>query len=180
LLQPRIGWPGLDSTHPVILEAVVQLTEVLDVLAALFRAADHPDIAEVSTFARGPEPARNGLAVKDKWSGTTFLSGADWKGETPVEMPAVLPPPKKGVQRIATLAVMLLDMARPAQMEAWRLVALPDLGPTDARGATPSGVSIACADGTRVLLRATQGGSQLPTPDDDPNPGWQVPAGLSV
>ncbi|WP_203756294.1 hypothetical protein [Actinoplanes cyaneus] len=84
------------------------------------------------------------------------------------------------MQRIATLAIMLLDKARPAQLQTWRPVALPDLGSTDARGATPAGLSIVCTDGTRFLLRATQGGSQLPTPDEDPHPEWQVPEGLSV
>lgn len=158
----------------------MQLPDILDVLKRLFEAAQHPDIAGVSVFARGSELPRNGIAVKDRWSGTTFLSGADWKGETPVDTPAVLPPPKQGVQRILTLAAWLLDTAKPAQFQAWRLVALPDLGPTDARGTTPAALSIVCADGTRFLLRATQGGSQLPTPGEDPNPDWRVPADLSI
>ncbi|WP_436532878.1 hypothetical protein [Actinoplanes sp. HUAS TT8] len=158
----------------------MQLAELLDLLKRLIEAGQHPDITDVSVFSRGPELARNGVAVKDRWSGSTFLSGSDWKRESPVETPAVLPPPKKGVQRIATLTIMLLDAARPAQLQAWRPVALPDLGPTDARGATPAGLSIVCADGTHFLLRATQGGSQLPTPDEDPHPEWRVPEGLSI
>ncbi|AEV87154.1 hypothetical protein ACWT_6137 [Actinoplanes sp. SE50] len=47
----------------------MQLTEVLDVLKRLIEAAEHPDITEVSVFSRGPELPRNGIAVKDRWSG---------------------------------------------------------------------------------------------------------------
>lgn len=45
----------------------------------------------MTVFNRGPGLSRDGVAVKDRWSGRTFLSGSDWKGETPVDAPAVLP-----------------------------------------------------------------------------------------
>jgi hypothetical protein len=162
------------------LEALVQLTDVLDLLRRLIQAADHPDIAEVRVYAGGDEPLRNGVDVKDQRGGHMFLAGAQWKGETPVEVPELLPPPKLGAQRIAILTVKLLDAARPAELKAWRLVALPDLGPTDARGVAPAGVSLVAADGTKILLRAMHGGSQTGDPAEDPHPDWRVPGTLTV
>lgn len=158
----------------------MQLPEVLDLLQRLLTAAQHPDIVEVRVYSGGPEPARNGVAVKDRRGGNMYLAGAVWKGETPVDAPEVLPPPKLGVQRIAALTVKLLDVAKPAELQAWRLVALPDLGPTDARGVTPSGVSLVGADGSKVLLRALHGGSQTGDPAEDPYPDWRVPATLAI
>jgi hypothetical protein len=160
---------------------VVQLGDVLGLLKRLLEAAGHPDIAEVRLYSGGPEPERNGIAVRDQRHGHMYLAGASWKGETEVPAPDLLPPPKLGAQRIAALVVKLLDVARPAELKAWRLVALPDLGPTDARGVAPSGVSLACSDGTRVLLRATHGGAQAERdPAEDPHPDWQVPETLTV
>ncbi|MEU4558428.1 hypothetical protein AB0F72_08560 [Actinoplanes sp. NPDC023936] len=158
----------------------MQQAEVLDVMKRLFEAAAHPDIAEVRVYGAGTKESPGGVAVKDQRNGSTYLVASPWKGETPVDVPEQLPPPKLGVQRIAVLAVRLLDAARPAQFQAWRLVALPDLGPTDARGTTPAGVSIKCADGTNVLLRAMHGGSQTGDPAEDPHPDWQIPAGITV
>lgn len=158
----------------------MQLTEVLDLLKRLFEAAGHPDIAEVRTYGAGTEQSPAGVDVRDVRRGHTYLAGSSWKGETPVDVPEVLPAPKQGAQRIAILAVKLLDAAQPAQFKAWRLVALPDLGPTDGRGTVPAGVSIVCADGARVLLHATQGSSQAGDPEVDPHPDWQIPAGISI
>jgi hypothetical protein len=160
---------------------LVQLPDVLDLLRRLIEGAQHPDIADVRLYSGGPEPERNGVAVRDQRQGHMYLAGTTWKGETPVDTPDVLPPPKLGAQRIAVLAVKLLDVARPAELKAWRLVALPDLGSTDARGVAPAGVSLACADGTRVLLRATHGGAQAERdPEEDPFPDWRVPDSLAV
>ncbi|MFC7532366.1 hypothetical protein [Actinoplanes sp. GCM10030250] len=95
-------------------------------------------------------------------------------------MPEQLPPPRLGAQRIAVLAAHLLQVASPPQIKASRLVALENLGPTDQRGTVPAGVSLVCADGTRMLLRATSGASQTPYPDEDPHPNWRVPEDIAV
>jgi hypothetical protein len=158
----------------------VQLSETLDLLKRLLDAAGHPDVAEVSLYSGGPEPDRNGVAVKDRRGGHMYLSGATWKGEIPVDTPDVLPPPNLGAQRIAALTVKLLDAAKPVELQAWRLVALPDLGPTDARSVAPTAVSLVGADGSRMLLRATHGGSQTGDPAEDPHPDWRVPEPLTV
>lgn len=158
----------------------MQLGDVLDLLKRLIEAAQHPDIAEVRLYSGGPEPARNGVAVKDVRGGSMFLAGAAWKGETPVDVPEVLPPPKLGAQRIAILTVQLLNAAKPSELQDWRLVALNDLGPTEARSVTPSAVSLIATDGTRFLLRALHGGSQTGDPAEDPHPDWRVPKALSI
>ncbi len=158
----------------------MQLTEVLDLLKRLLVAAQHPDVADVYTYGAGTKESPGGVAVKDVRGGKMFLAGSDWKGEQPIDVPEILPAPKQGAQRILTLAIQLLDAARPAQLQAWRAVTLPDLGPTDARGVTPAGISLVAADGSRFLLRAMHGGSQTGDPDVDPNPEWRVPAGISV
>ena len=158
----------------------MQLNEVLDVMKRLIEAAQHPDIKNVYTYGAGTKESPGGVAAVDERGGKMFLVGSPWKGETPIDAPEQLPPPKSGAQRIAVLAVRLLDAARPAQFAAWRLVALPDLGPTDQRGATPAGVSIKCADGTTFLLRATSGGSQTGDPEVDPHPDWTIPTSITV
>ncbi|GGN39105.1 hypothetical protein GCM10010109_66660 [Actinoplanes campanulatus] len=131
-------------------------------------------------YGEGTPQSPAGVAVKDTRGGSTYLWGTTWRGETPVDLPEVLPPPKLGAQRIAVLAVKLLDAARPAELKAWRLVALPDLGPTDARGVAPAGVGLVAADGSRFLLRATHGGSQTGDPAEDPHPEWRVPEALAI
>ncbi len=92
----------------------------------------------------------------------------------------MLPPPKLGAQRIAVLAAQLLEVARPPQFPQWRLLALNDLGPTDQRGQGPAGVGVVCADGSKVLLRATSGASQTPYPTEDPYPDWRMPVDLTI
>lgn len=153
----------------------MQLVEVLDLVQRLIVAAQHPDIDDVRLYGEGTEQSPAGVAVKDQRGGSTYLWGTTAKGETPVETSVALPPPKLGAQRIAVLVVKLLDAARPGTLQAWRLVALPGLGPTDARGVAPAGVSVIGADGSRFLLRATHGGSQTGDPAEDPFPDWRVP-----
>ncbi|MFC7530208.1 hypothetical protein [Actinoplanes sp. GCM10030250] len=160
----------------------MELTDVLDVFERLFNAAQHPDIAEVRRYGKGTAESLAGVDLRDQRDAHMYLSGpTTWKGkETPLEVPEQLPPPRLGAQRIAVLAAQLLDAAKPAQFRAWRLVALENLGPTDQRGTVPAGVSVLCADGSRILLRATSGASQTPYPAEDPFPQWRVPTPITV
>lgn len=157
----------------------MQLAAVLDVFEALFKAAQHPDVAEVGRYGNDTAPGGQspaGVKVKDARGAHMYLWGAVWKGATTLEVPAVLPTPKWGAQRIAVFAAQLLDVAQPTDFfQSWRLVALPDLGPTNARGQVPAGVEVVCADGTRMLLRSTHGSSQTGDPDEEPCPDYQIP-----
>ena len=62
----------------------------------------------------------------------------------------------------------------------WReWVALPDLGPSDQPGTWPAGVSVVCADGTKMLLRSSATGVTLGAePEQDPFPDYRIPEGV--
>jgi hypothetical protein len=161
------------------LTPVVQLAQVLDVLAALLAAADHPEVAAVERYGQdlvpgGPSPA--GVRVRYRNGSEAYLWVALWPGENPLPTPETLPSPKRRADRIAVFTAQLLDVARPAQFAAWRVVALPDLGPLEESGKAPRGVRIDCADGTSLLLRATSGVGPSGDPDEDPYPGYRIPA----
>ncbi|GIM88792.1 hypothetical protein [Paractinoplanes toevensis] len=166
----------------------MNLPEILDVVEDLLRRAEHPDITAITRYGDsnqpwGPSAERSkvkgvtGLKVAHQSTATAMLWGADLPGETPLDVPATLPEPKYRAARLAILVVQLLDAARPAQFKAWRLVALPDMGPTEQRGTFPSGVSIVTADGTRMLLCTSSTGAMVgDEPAEEPFPDWQVPA----
>jgi hypothetical protein len=162
----------------------VQLAEILDVFEQLLTASGHPDIVSVRRYGTdtapgGPSPA--GVAVKYQSGSHAYLAGGTGAGEVPLAVPEVMPPPKRRASRLAIFAVQLLDVARPEVFKAWRLVALPDGGPDGERGSTfPAGVSLVCADGTRMLLRVTAGSGQQGDPDEDPFPDYVIPADLAV
>lgn len=157
----------------------MQLSAVLDVFEGLFRAAGHPDVVDVGRYGADVEPGGSspaGVKLRDVRGGHMYLWGARWKGETPLAVPEVLPTPRFGHQRIAVFAAQLLEAAQPTDLfESWRLVALPDIGPTEARGQVPAGVSVVCVDGTKVLLRSTHGSSPTGDPDVEPCPEYRIP-----
>jgi hypothetical protein len=156
----------------------VQLAQVLDVLQELHLASGHPEIAAVERFGMDgvpgvPSPA--GIRMRYETGSFAYLWGAVWPGETPVPVPAVLPPPSRRAPRAAAFAAQLLDAARPAAFRAWELVALRDLGPVGERGKVPLGLRITCADGTALLLRATAAGGPHQEPDTEPHPDYRLP-----
>ncbi|GGN05403.1 hypothetical protein FHR83_001401 [Actinoplanes campanulatus] len=162
----------------------MQLAQVLDVIEALFRAAAHPEIEAVERFGAGtapggPSPA--GVRIRYGDGALAYLWGAIWPQETDLPVPDVLPPPAgRRPDRVAVLAVMLLDAARPAAFRSWQLVALADLGPGGERGKAPRGVRIVCADGTSLLLRATAAGGPDRAPSQEPYPDYRIPSGFSA
>jgi hypothetical protein len=161
----------------------VQLAEILDVFEQLLTASGHPDIVSVRRYGTdtapgGPSPA--GVAVKYQSGSHAFLAGGLGDGEIPIPVPDVMPGPKRRASRLAVFAVQLLDVARPAQFKAWRLIALPDVGPEAERGQFPAGVSVICADGTRMLLLVTAGSGPAGDPAEEPFPGWTIPAELAA
>ncbi|WP_045740975.1 hypothetical protein [Actinoplanes rectilineatus] len=158
----------------------MNLTDALDLLERLLNAAGHPDIASVKRYGQGTEQSPAGIDLADQRGAHMYLFGEQRKGEIPIDVPTVLPTPKYGSQRVAVLAAQLLDAARPDALREWRLVAFGDLGPTDARGVAPAGISMLAADGSRILLRSAMGASKDTTaPDSEPSPGWTPPADLA-
>ena len=171
-------------------EPAVNLAAILDVIEGLLNAAEHPDIVKVDRYGDGNEPwgpsterskskTLAGVKVTHQSTATASLWGAVWPGQQPVAVPDVLPAPKFRAARLAILVVQLLDVARPAQFKAWQLVALPDLGPAEARGTFPAGVSITCADGASMLLRATSTGASVGHEDtEDRFSDYMIPEGV--
>ncbi|GAA4976885.1 hypothetical protein [Actinoplanes utahensis] len=162
----------------------MQLGQVLNVMETLLTAAAHPEIEAVERFGTdaapgGPSPA--GVRVRYVDGALAYLWGGVWTSESDLPTPESLPPPAgRRPDRLAVLAVWLLDAARPAALRSWRLVGLPNLGPTAERGKAPRGVRIVCADGTSLLLRVTAAGGPERAPAEEPFPDWRVPEGLSA
>lgn len=162
----------------------MQLAQVLDVIEALFRVSEHPDITDVGRYGGdaapgGQSPAGVRVSYESGSFGMLWGAVAD-RSETPLAIPDVLPPVSQRSARTAILAVQLLDVARPEPFGSWQLVASPNIGPTDQRGAWPAGLSIVCKDGTKVLLRATAGSGAQGDPDEDPAPDYRIPEGVKA
>ncbi|MDI6102500.1 hypothetical protein QLQ12_28155 [Actinoplanes sp. NEAU-A12] len=159
----------------------MHLAQVLDVIETLFQACGHPEIEAVERFGSdtvpgGPSPS--GVRIRYVDGALAYLWGAVWPSETDLPTPETLPPPAgRRPDRVAVLAALLLDAARPAGFRSWRLVALRDLGPSDERGKVPRGLRIVCADGTSLLLRATAAGGPERAPEEEPYPDWRIPGG---
>ncbi|GAB1641800.1 hypothetical protein [Krasilnikovia sp. MM14-A1259] len=165
----------------------MRLTEVLDVIEGVLNASEHPDIVQVDRYGDATEPwgpnvqtstsrSISGVRVRYQSSASAMIFGAVWPSETPIPVPDEMPPPVRRAPRLAIFVVQLLDVARPAEFRSWQLVALSDLGPTDARGSSPSGVSLVCADGTKMLLRVS--GASVSTgadPETEPFPDYVIP-----
>lgn len=161
--------------------------QVLDTVERLLRSAQHPDIVAIERYGpnQGPwgpsvqeSPAKGitGVRVTHQSTATASLWLAVWPGEIPVPAPAVMPAPKLRAARIAILAAQLLDVARPPEFKAWRLVALPGIGLDED---LPSGLSFVTAAGERVLLRSSATGVTVgEEPEEEPFPAYQLPASI--
>ncbi len=163
-------------------------TSVLDVMERLLTAAAHPDIVHVERYGPGLGPwgpnvqqstvkAITGVRVVHQSTATASLREAVWPGEQPVDVPAVMPAPKQNrAPRLAIFAYQLLEAARPAELKAWRLVTLPDLGNQAKQAGLPFGLSVVTADGQKMLLRVTATGPTVGgEPDDEPYPDYVIP-----
>lgn len=166
----------------------MQASPVLDVIERLLNAAQHPDIVKVERYGPGQGPwgpnvqqskvkAISGVKVRHQSTAAASLWEAVWPGEQPADMPETLPPPRGNrAPRLVILAAQLLDVARPAQFKAWRMVTLPDLGEPQTQAGLPFGLSIVTADGQKHLLRASATGANVGSePDEDPFPGYVIP-----
>jgi len=169
----------------------MQLGQVLDIVEGVLAAGEHPDIVKIERYGSGVEPwgpsaerSRTstiaGVRATYASTSTAMIWGAVWPGEKPIPLPDQMPPISDRSARLAVFVVQLFDAARPAALKSWQLVALPDLGPTEARGAWPTGVSVVAADGTKMLLRCSSTGATLgDEPASDPHPDYVIPGGIA-
>ena len=168
------------------------MTSVLDVVERLLVAAEHPDIARIDRYGPdlgpwGPtvEQSRvktiSGVKVTYQSTATASLWEAVWPGEQPIGDNTVVPAVTRRAARLLILAAQLLDVAKPEQFRAWRLVSLPGIGLPADQGVLPSGLSIVLTDGSKVLLRATAAGPTLGAePTEDPFPDYVFPEGVKT
>lgn len=153
--------------------------QVLDVIEALFHAAQHPDYTSVARYGRdsmpgGQSPAgvsathlsgsRSMLSLFEPRPGT-FAVAADDSMMTTM------------AGRTLYLTMRLLDAARPSEFTRWELHASPGVGWPD-HGRSPSAILLTGVDGSIAYLRATaasgpRGGAA--EPKQDPFPDYQIP-----
>lgn len=165
----------------------MNLTQILDVVEGLLVASEHPDIVAVERYGTEGEPwgpsveksrARSitGVQVRYQSSAKASLWGAVWPGETPIPLPEQMPEPKRRSERLAVFVVQLLDFARPEVFRSWQMVTLPGIGLETEQGKTAGGISLVCADGTRMLLRSTATGVTIgQEPEVEQFPDYAIP-----
>lgn len=168
------------------------MSQVLPVIERLLVAAGHPDIVKVTQFGPdlgpwGPTVEKSkvktasGVKVTFQSTATASLSEAIGMDELPVGVPDLLPPIRRRAPRLAIFTAQLLDVARPPQFKAWRLVAFQTIGLEAERGFMPFGVSIVLADGSRMLLHATSTGpTSGDEPAEDPYGDYVIPEGVKT
>ncbi len=166
----------------------MRLAQVLDVVEGLLVASEHPDIVKVERYGTATEPwgpsversrttSIAGVKVTYTSTSTALLNGRIETAAFPVPMPAELPPPRLRAPRLAIFVAQLLDVARPEVFSRWELVSLPSLGDAGQLGTLPYGLSIACADGTTMLLLAQSTGAMVGSePTEEPFPDYVIPA----
>ncbi len=144
---------------------------ILDTVAALYTAARHPDIVRAERYETS---AHEGVEVVYRSNAKAHLWVPPKPLKTePADLPAVMPAYKFRVLYALQLLVGLLDAAKPAGIQAWRLVKVEGFD------LTPSGIELRTDDGV-VLLKAT-GGSPTGL-DADPSQwaDWEIPDGITV
>ena len=166
----------------------MQLAQVLDVVEEVLVASRHPDIVKVERYGSATEPwgpnvAKSrtqtiaGVRVTYVATSTAVLWGAVKPDVVVVPAPPEMPPPTLRAFRLPIFVAQLLDAARPAAFASWQLVAQPTIGPKDRLGELPSGLSITCSDGTRMLLLSTATGAMVGSdPEEEQFPGYVIPS----
>ncbi|MBO4207750.1 hypothetical protein [Micromonospora echinofusca] len=155
----------------------MQVTEVLDAIAALVRASEHPDVTEVTRYgsdtrAGGQSPP--GVKVTYRSGSSALLWAAEEPRPAPAQapLPAELPPPTQRAARMLVFTAQLLDYARPPIFTGWEACGYPGVH------LSPSALRITCADGTSVYLRVTVASGPSREPEVDPDPDYRFPEGV--
>ncbi|SCL16081.1 hypothetical protein GA0074694_1484 [Micromonospora inyonensis] len=155
----------------------MQVTEVLDALAALYGACDHPDVVEVSRYGRDTKPGGQsppGVKVTYRSGSSAMLSATvePRPAPEPVPLPAEMPPPTQRAVRMLVFTTQLLDHARPPVFRSWETCDLAGVW------LSPSALRINCADGSTVYLHVTVASGASREPETDPHPDYRFPEGV--
>ncbi|NIL42923.1 DUF2058 domain-containing protein [Salinispora arenicola] len=151
----------------------MQVSQALDVMEAILRAAEHPDIVEVTRYGADTQSGGQsppGIKVRHQ-SGTAAMlwAGVSPRDATPVPLPTGPLPPKQRAARILVLTQQLLDVARPEVFASWELCRQPGVEVPVA-----AAVRITARDGSTIYLRGTAASGDT-EPETDPYPDYQIP-----
>lgn len=155
----------------------MHLSQALDVLEALHRAADHPDVTDITRYGNDAQPggqSPSGIRIGYRSGSSAMLWGAvPPRDATPVPLPSEMPPPKLRAARGLMFAHMLLDFAHPEQFTGWELCRQSGVEVPVA-----AALRITARDGSVIYLRGTSASGQGAEPEQDPYPDYQLPSGV--
>lgn len=158
----------------------MQLSQALDVIEALHRAAEHPDVVDITRYGRDVAPggqSPSGVRVWYRSGSSAMLWGAVPPPDAvPVPLPSEMPPPRLRAARGLIFAHQLLDVARPEQFTGWELCRQPGCEVPVA-----AALRITARDGSVIYLRGTAAcgpGGVGGEPDQDPYPDYRIPDGV--
>ncbi|WP_431904109.1 hypothetical protein [Micromonospora carbonacea] len=155
----------------------MQVSQALDIMEALFRAAEHPDITAVERYGRDDQPGGQsppGVKVVHRSGSTGML----WAAVPPRDAAAVpppdeMPPPRLRAARVLVFAHRLLDAARPEQFAGWELCRQPGVEVPVA-----AALRITAHDKSVIYLRGTSASGAGAEPAQDPHPDYLIPEGV--
>lgn len=159
----------------------METAKILDVIEALLRASEHPDITAIARYGKDAKPggqSPSGVkAVHRTGSYAMMWAAVAPHDATPVPLPTEPLRPVLRASRILVLAHHLLDAAKPAEFRAWQLCTSPGVG----LPGSISALRLACQDGSTAYLRGTAasgpaGGAGEPT--EEPFPDYVIPEGV--
>ncbi|MEU8264502.1 hypothetical protein AB0C02_28250 [Micromonospora sp. NPDC048999] len=156
----------------------MQVSQALDVMEALLRAAEHPDIVSVSRYGRDTTPGGQspaGVAVMHRSSDTRALltAAVPPRDATPVPLPTEPLPMKWRAARILVFAHQLLDAAKPDPFSGWELCRQPGT-----HGPVAAAIRITARDGSVIYLRGLAASGSMREPETDHYPDYQIPQGV--
>ncbi|MEU4777448.1 hypothetical protein [Micromonospora sp. NPDC023633] len=155
----------------------MQVSQALDVVEALLRAAEHPDIVAVERYGADVQPGGQSpagvKAVHGSGSAALLWGAVPPRDATPVPLPSEPLPPKWRAARILVLAHQLLDAARPDVFRSWELCRQAGV-----ESPVAAALRITASDGSVVYLRATSAAGSMGEPETDPHPDYRIPQGV--
>ncbi|MDM4718364.1 hypothetical protein QTQ03_01710 [Micromonospora sp. WMMA1363] len=155
----------------------MQVSQALDVMEAILRVAEHPDIVSVSRYGSDTQPggqSPTGIKVGHQVGSFAMLWAAvPPRDATPAPLPTEPLPPKWRAARILVLAQQLLDTAQPEVFTSWELCRQPGVEVPVA-----AAIRLTARDGSVIYLRGTAASGDRPEPETDPYPDYQIPQGV--
>ncbi|MFC4146636.1 hypothetical protein ACFO0M_10245 [Micromonospora mangrovi] len=156
----------------------MQTSQALDLIEALLRAAEHPDITAIERYGRDAQPGGQspaGVKAQHRSSDAWALLSADVPPRTaqPAPLPTEPLPPRWRAARMLVLVHELLDAARPEQFAGWELVRQEGT-----HSPVAAGIRITARDGSVIYLRGMAASGQQRDPEIEPYPDYRIPQGV--